>query len=300
MDTTVGALKVGTQLVMGKYGVDKDSPHPIVWLKGNPNCDFITEKAIDYLCFDAAEETGHYRRVNNAKYPVSNLFSFLNSDQMMWYHAMHDNDSSPGAFVRYSYARYEDHYGFLYFFEDHEIASLVRKEYVVGENRVSSLIRLPSIADIFSLQDGRRFDLFKRKGIRPNPTADLFDLKARYAGLDSDRGFMSFWLLDDVETERAAISNRSGVLNRLTASSCSGVRPVCTLSPDTIVEQREDGVFFIKPFTRRMTRWNPESKPAATGRQHHAIKLTKCQALFAKSSIQGRNVLTSGSCFQSQ
>lgn len=33
MDTTVGALKVGTQLVMGKYGVDKDSPHPIVWLK---------------------------------------------------------------------------------------------------------------------------------------------------------------------------------------------------------------------------------------------------------------------------
>lgn len=167
----------------------------------------------------------------------------------MWYHAMHDNDSSPGAFVRYSYARYEDHYGFLYFFEDHEIASLVREEYVVGENRVSSLIRLPSIADIFSLQDGRRFDLFKRKGIRPNPTADLFDLKARYAGLDSDRGFMSFWLLDDVETERAAISNRSGVLNRLTASSCSGVRPVCTLNPNTIVEQREDGVFFIKPFT---------------------------------------------------
>ena len=102
MDTTVGALKVGAQLVMGKYGVDKDSPYPIVWLKGNPNCDFITEKAIDYLCFDAAEETGHYRRVNNAKYPVSNLFSFLNSDQMMWYHAMHDNDSSPGAFVRYS------------------------------------------------------------------------------------------------------------------------------------------------------------------------------------------------------
>lgn len=137
MDTTVGALKVGAQLVMGKYGVDKDNPYPIVWLKGNPNCDFITEKAID----------------------------------------------------------------------------------------------------------------FKRKGIRPNPTADLFDLKARYAGLDSDRGFMSFWLLDDVETERAAISNRSGVLNRLTASSCSGVRPVCTLNPDTIVEQREAGVFFIKPFT---------------------------------------------------
>lgn len=90
--------------------------------------------------------------------------------------------------------------------------------------------------------------MFKRKGIRPNPTADLFDLKARYAGLDSERGFMSFWLLDDVETERAAIANRSGMLDRLTASGCSGVRPVCTLNPDAIVEQRDDGTFSIKPF----------------------------------------------------
>ena len=32
-----------------------------------------------------------------------------------------------------------------------------------------------------------------------------------------------------------------------------------------------------------MKRWNPESKPTATGRQHHAIKPTKCQALFANS-----------------
>ena len=29
MDTTVGALKVGAQLVMGKYGVDKDNPYPL-------------------------------------------------------------------------------------------------------------------------------------------------------------------------------------------------------------------------------------------------------------------------------
>lgn len=197
MDTTVGALKVGAQLVMGKYGVDKDNPYPIVWLKGNPNCDFITEKAIDYLCFDAAEETGHYRRVNNAKYPVSNLFSFLNSDQMMWYHAMHDNDSSPGAFVRYSYARYEDHYGFLYFFEDHEIASLVRKEYVVGENRVSSLIRLPSVADIFTaeLRAKERSELYetfyipkKSGGLRriDAPKAELMDALRRLKTIFED------------------------------------------------------------------------------------------------------------------
>ncbi len=58
---TVSALKVGTQLVMGQVRCGQRQPAPIVWLKGNPNCDFITEKAIDYLCFDVAEEAGHYR-----------------------------------------------------------------------------------------------------------------------------------------------------------------------------------------------------------------------------------------------
>ena len=34
MDTTVGALKVGAQLVMGKYGVDKDNPNPMLRASG--------------------------------------------------------------------------------------------------------------------------------------------------------------------------------------------------------------------------------------------------------------------------
>lgn len=49
MDTTVGALKVGAQLVMGKYGVDKDNPYPIVWLKGNPNC-VLSQKKLSTTC----------------------------------------------------------------------------------------------------------------------------------------------------------------------------------------------------------------------------------------------------------
>lgn len=50
MDTTVERLKVGTQVIIGSYGVNNDEPHPVVWLKGSPNCDFITECAVDYLC----------------------------------------------------------------------------------------------------------------------------------------------------------------------------------------------------------------------------------------------------------
>lgn len=49
MDTTVGALKVGAQLVMGKYGVDKDNPYPIVWLKGNPTV-ILSQKKLSTTC----------------------------------------------------------------------------------------------------------------------------------------------------------------------------------------------------------------------------------------------------------
>lgn len=33
MDTTVERLKVGTQVIIGSYGVNNDEPHPVVWLK---------------------------------------------------------------------------------------------------------------------------------------------------------------------------------------------------------------------------------------------------------------------------
>lgn len=56
METTVGKLKIGAPLAMGRYSVSRDAdPAPIVWLKGAPNSDFITEFAVDYLPFDAME-----------------------------------------------------------------------------------------------------------------------------------------------------------------------------------------------------------------------------------------------------
>lgn len=247
MDTTVGDLKVGTQLVVGKYGVDKDSPYPIVWLKGNPNCDFITEKAVDFLCFDAAERMGTYRWGGNSRYAVSNLFSYLNSDQMDWYRPMHDNDIHPGASCL-SYTRYAEHYGFLYFFDDHELASLVAKEYVVGDELVTSLIRLPSADDVYPRQDGRQFSLFAKRGIRPHPTSDLFDVKSRGARFNSEQGYCDFWLLDALSADKVMTVTRSGYLLARTTMDCAGVRPVCTLNPNTIVKQMGNGMYFIKPF----------------------------------------------------
>ena len=63
METTVGKLKIGAPLAMGRYSVSRDAdPAPIVWLKGAPNSDFITEFAVDYLPFDAMERENPSRQ----------------------------------------------------------------------------------------------------------------------------------------------------------------------------------------------------------------------------------------------
>ena len=96
MDTTVERLKVGTQVIIGSYGVNNDEPHPVVWLKGSPNCDFITECAVDYLCFDAPERTGDGRRnLGNPDYRLSNIHTYLNSDRDDWFRKTHEADAPP-------------------------------------------------------------------------------------------------------------------------------------------------------------------------------------------------------------
>lgn len=246
MDTTIGDLKIGSQLVLGKYGVQDDDPYPIVWLKGTAKCDFITEKAVDYLCFDAPEDGGAGRRVGLTTYTASNLFSFLNSDEMEWFHATHENDEPPGNVLRYTYGRYQSHSGFLHRFEEYELASIVFAIYTADNKQVSSLIRLPSISDV-TPGDGL-MKVFARRGIRPHPTGDLFFHKSNYAELSSEQGFVKFWVRNDGESTRyVPFINRSGFQDNQMAAACAGVRPVCTLNPNTVVYQH-DGRFYIKPF----------------------------------------------------
>lgn len=149
MDTTVERLKVGTQVIIGSYGVNNDEPHPVVWLKGSPNCDFITECAVDYLCFDAPERTGDGRRnLGNPDYRLSNIHTYLNSDRDDWFRKTHEADAPPNNVFSNRAQSYRNHYGFLYFFEDYELDSLQMQQYVVDGETLSSLIRLPTITDI--------------------------------------------------------------------------------------------------------------------------------------------------------
>lgn len=208
MDTTVERLKVGTQVIIGSYGVNNDEPHPVVWLKGSPNCDFITECAVDYLCFDAPERTGDGRRnLGNPDYRLSNIHTYLNSDRDDWFRKTHEADAPPNNVFSNRAQSYRNHYGFLYFFEDYELDSLQMQQYVVDGETLSSLIRLPTITDI--LDDQLKLKLFSKKGIRPKATEDCANKKGRFGNF-SWESYMNFWLAG-----KAEVTNCRGGKHRL-------------------------------------------------------------------------------------
>lgn len=249
-DTTIEKLKIGTPLVMGKYGVRNDSQQPIVWLKGTPNGDFITKDAIDYLPFDAAErdnqEDEHARFMGNSRYSVCNLLQFLNSADESWFTPMHQYDTKPnGRNLDWNSVKYESHYGFLYFFDEYEVAVLKQDERVVDADNVMSLVRLPMFADVVG---ANRFKLFAKKGVRPKGTEDMVYGRP---GLGFDgASYIPFWVSDKSDFNGyATFVSRGGVLDVQYPKSSCGVRPVCTIRPETVVTLGEDGSYYIKPFT---------------------------------------------------
>lgn len=249
MDTTVERLKVGTPVIIGSYGVNNDEPHPVVWLKGSPNCDFITECAVDYLCFDAPERTEDGRRnQGNPEYRLSNIHTYLNSDRDDWFCKTHESDAPPNNLFGNRGQSYRSHYGFLYFFEDYELDSLQMQQYMVDGEMLTSLVRLPTMADIL---DGQlRLKLFSKKGIRPKATEDCADKRGRFGNFSCE-SYMSFWLAgkQDGFQYYALTLGRAGYLERKRPSECAGLRPMCRLKPETAVEMGVNGVAHIKPYT---------------------------------------------------
>ena len=242
MDMTIEKLKIGAPLAMGKYGVLNDStPQPIIWLKGTPNSDFITQLAVDYLCFDAPEpETNNY--MGNPNYRMSNLLSFLNSEEEVWYHPMHRYDTPPGHRVYSRSGAYERHYGFLYYFEGYELSSIQSTAKEVNGEEVASLVRLPSSADIIGAE---KFKLFVKKGVRPKGAEDFIHNK-RMWGFDYG-SYIPFWVSDTNRNGYASFVNRSGYIEAIMPREESGVRPVCSIKPNVQVTQDEYGIYHIVP-----------------------------------------------------
>jgi hypothetical protein len=240
LETTVGKLKIGAPLVMGRYSVSKDAdPAPIVWLKGTPNSDFITEFAVDYLPLDALEresENIRHRYSGNPDYNKSNLLQFLNSDQDEWYSPTHQYDTPPvRSNVNNGYKdTYYEHYGFLYYFEEYEVSCI--------DGDAGTKIHLP-VYGTFHGED--RLQLFRKKGIRAKATEDFVANKG--VGF-RETSFIPIWLADESEyNDEARIMGRNGEVNYQRPVYSCGVRPICVVKPDTIVVCDDDGLYHIKP-----------------------------------------------------
>lgn len=246
MDLTIDSLKIGSRLVFGKYGVHNDSPVPIVWLKASPNCDFITECVLDYLCFDAREPTSESRLEQysgNPRFSLSNIFSFLNSDAEQWFSPSHPADCPPDR--RYSgrgHAGYAAHYGFLYYFEEYETESLVRTRTELEGEYITSVVRLPQEEDIAGLN---RFKLFSKKGIRPEGTDDML---CRGYGFTFE-SYIPFWLTNRDRDVYVKTVSRNGGINYMSPCDPCGIRPICSIKPDTVVTSTDGDMFVVKPYT---------------------------------------------------
>lgn len=247
MNLTIAKLRIGAPLVMGKYSVLRDGePHPVIWLKGSPNSDFITQYAVDLLSFDSRErnsDNNDFRYAGNPNYKLSNLLSFANSEEEAWYHPLHQYDAPPNR--RDSHVDYESHYGFLYYFEDYELESILTDTQEVNGEQVTTRIRLPSFDDVFGAD---RFKLFNKKGVRPKGTEDL--VRSRYSFGYDHGSYFPYWLSDYYERgPYATYISRNSTKDRTYPCSEIGFRPVCTINPDTEVIMDGAGCYHIKPRT---------------------------------------------------
>ena len=228
MDRTIKDLKIGTRLQFGRYTCSQDpmdTGSPIIWLKATPNCDFISEHALDHLCFDTGEDgsanRGHIWYGNNS-YGLSNILQYLNSDEAAWFHKMHEHDKAPS---------YRNHPGFLYNFEEFEIEALVNG------------MRLPAPEDIYGAS---RFPLFNRKGVRPRGSDDfLMYHRHEY----SDTAYVEFWTSEQVDNStRVYIVNREGYEGSCEPANRSGLRPVCRIRGCLTVDITAAGIYTLRPF----------------------------------------------------
>ena len=245
METTIKRLKIGSKLRFGKYGAGGCYPEPIIWLKATPNCDFISERVLDILCFDAYEESNG-ALVGNNSWTLSNICQFLNSAEEEWYVPSHPNDRPPqaGKFVAFQTCDYSEHSGFLRWFEDYEQDSIQEQSYTVGDCDCYSRVRLLSKNDIFG---DERLSIFKgHRGYRAHPTGQCV---RRLFAVDCDRVYTPYYLMNPGRLPGYVCRmDRTGYIDSIHAVGGCGIRPTLRISPDTAVTEVEEGVYAVSPF----------------------------------------------------
>ena len=131
MAIKVRDLKLGEVVELGsfdpRYPYRGEVLRSIRWFKLNDSCEFITCQCETYLPFDYRE---HYpgRSSGDPDWYTSNIRQFLNASTEEWYTPSHEHDRISETM--------RCHPGFLYDFEQYEVAALV-------EGPTGDLIALP-------------------------------------------------------------------------------------------------------------------------------------------------------------
>ena len=140
----LSALTVGSTFMLGKYQVENETPWPIEWEIVHQTNDYqiaMTKQIIDLRPFDAKEPTNtdNNRKNNgNNNWQYSNIEQFLNSDQASWYSSQHQYDAPPNnANVWNNYNPYDNHKGFLYYWNEDEKKLLKDYTFTLANNTVT-------------------------------------------------------------------------------------------------------------------------------------------------------------------
>lgn len=239
----ISELPVGSVVRLGRYalGHKPDDMIDIDWIKVSKENDFISQKVLLSMQFDAREGW-----TENRNYELSNIRQFMNSEQHHWYHPTHPDDYPPGRIMLDSYItiRIDRYPGLLSHFSDEEIRLLSGSD--------GNRLRLPTVSEI---QGG--FPYFKRYGkrARVSPEFGILSLDNYNEGMCH-----RYFLLNDTIDSLAEL-DRAGNIRGISPINHSGVRPVCRIKESAEVVQTGKNTYKMNLLSTKPLRFFKETQP---------------------------------------
>lgn len=195
MSRKISELPCGAKIRFGAYCVGNEGTHKVRWIKTSTNdTAFITEFIEDFRAFDAKEPQNpndNRREYGNNRYSVSNIDQFLNSSGDTWYQKRHEHDEPPTENRIYDNTPYENHPGFLAFFDEWELDAILDTEVTVALPRcddaehehevITRKVFLPSLTNLFgrsvrNTNEGEYWEYFRNTGnTAAQPTREAID-----------------------------------------------------------------------------------------------------------------------------
>lgn len=265
MGKKLSDLEVGARIKFGKYSVEGEEPHDIIWVKVHSDNTFMTERIEDFRAFDAKEPNNpdRYRRdYGNNDYTVSNIAQFLNSSCKVWFDSQHEYDEAPSTETTNDNTPYNNHQGFLSLFTDEEYEAIKYTEVITavpnkGKTSIEQKVFLPSITNIYGysngndeIMEGEYWDYFNTlgKSKRAMPT-DYAVWNTTCSGFTINHNESWYYFM-----RSAQCSNSCRVRCVSVGGSCDycnacqgvvGVRPALKLNPNILISDSDNDGFVI-------------------------------------------------------